>query len=373
MTSYWSNLFTVETWAAFESHGSNISGFRERQRTTALKIQPGDRFICYLVHVSRWCGVFEIVSAMFEDRTPIFADPDPFVLRFRVKPIVALKPQFAIPIFEPDVWNGLQITRDLPIRSQSWAQHANLRGSLRPLTEADGSFLISRLQRQAIEQRLFELTPQELRRVGGQSEVRTLDRKVLVEVPEDRPEEALEVEVDVESTRESHLVQAKVAEIGAKMNFRIWIPRNDRQKVKAIVGAAHHAAFLEELPLNYDDATLRTIEQIDVIWLRNRSMTRAFEIEHTTAIYSGLLRMADLLALQPNMDIAVSIVAPDARREKVLKEIKRPVFSLLESGPLYESCSYIPYSAIESIAAERFLAHMNESILEEYEDFAEEV
>jgi hypothetical protein len=26
-------------------------------------------------------------------------------------------------------------------------------------------------------------------------------------------------------------------------------------------------------------------------------------VEHTTSIYSGILRMADLLALQPNMDI----------------------------------------------------------------------
>ncbi len=31
--------------------------------------------------------------------------------------------------------------------------------------------------------------------------------------------------------------------------------------------------------------------------------TLAFEVEHSTPIYSGTLRMADLLALQPNMDI----------------------------------------------------------------------
>ena len=40
--------------------------------------------------------------------------------------------------------------------------------------------------------------------------------------------------------------------------------------------------------------------------------------------------MADLLALQPNMDIHLHIVAPDEKRDKVLKEIKRPVFSLLD-------------------------------------------
>ena len=49
-------------------------------------------------------------------------------------------------------------------------------------------------------------------------------------------------------------------------------------------------------------------------------------------------RMADLLALQPNMDIKLHIVAPIAKREKVFQEIRRPVFSLLEKGPLAESC-----------------------------------
>ena len=79
--------------------------------------------------------------------------------------------------------------------------------------------------------------------------------------------------------------------------------------------------LLERLPLNYDDAALRTIEQIDVLWLRGRSIVRAFEVEHTTLVYSGILRMADLLALQPNMDIKLHIVAPEAKREKVKGEI----------------------------------------------------
>ena len=78
-------------------------------------------------------------------------------------------------------------------------------------------------------------------------------------------------------------------------------------------------------------------------WLRGRSIVRAFEVEHTTAVYSGILRMADLLALQPNMDIKLHIVAPTARREKVFEEITRPVFSLLEKGPLADSCTYLSH------------------------------
>jgi len=38
------------------------------------------------------------------------------------------------------------------------------------------------------------------------------------------------------------------------------------------------AKLLDTLPLNYEDITLRTIEQIDVIWLQRRSIVRAFEV-----------------------------------------------------------------------------------------------
>src|ERR1035438_1328651 len=125
------------------------------------------------------------------------------------------------------------------------------------------------------------------------------------------------------------------------------------------------------LPLNYDETTIKTIEQIDVIWLKRRSIIRAFEVEHTTSVYSGILRMADLLALQPNMDIKLHIVAPGPKREKVFQEIRRPVFSLLERGPLAESCSYISYEALRQIGELPHLAHTSDSVLDEYSEEAE--
>lgn len=202
-----------------------------------------------------------------------------------------------------------------------------------------------------------------------------LDREVVVQVPDD--EEHIEdtpthVDQPRAEARESILVQAQVARIGAEMGFRIWVPPQDRARVKECLQAEHHAAPLDRLPLNYDENTNRTIEQIDVIWLKKRSLVRAFEVEHTTAIYSGLLRMADLLALQPNMEIRLHIVAPDEKREKVKSEIIRPVFSLLDRGPLYEKCTYLSYRAIQSLAEMKHLGHMSDSIIEEYEEFAEE-
>jgi hypothetical protein len=259
-------------------------------------------------------------------------------------------------------------------RSFGWAQQAKLRTPLIALSPGDADLLILALTEQATEKRQYPLTTQDEARLGRKHSVRTLDREVIVEVPdEDSHDAALDDEPRDEEFRQSHRVQAAVARIGAEMGFRIWVPRNDRQKVLEQTPDALRSAFHETLPLSYDDTTLRTIEQIDVIWLRNRSMARAFEIEHTTAIYSGIPRMADLLALQPNMNIRLHIVAPDEKREKVLREIRRPVFSLLDRGPLYENCSYLGYSDIQEIAEMNHLNHMSDSIVEEYEEFAQDV
>jgi len=81
--------------------------------------------------------------------------------------------------------------------------------------------------------------------------------------------------------------------------------------------------------------------------------------------------MADLLALQPNMNIKLHIVAPYSRRDKVFQEIQRPVFSLLEEGPLSERCTYLSYDSIEDIMKEKHLAHLSDSVLDEYTEEAE--
>src|SRR5258708_1145635 len=106
------------------------------------------------------------------------------------------------------------------------------------------------------------------------------DKVITVSVPDDQSSitEELPTEPDV---RESIQIQALLANIGASMGLSIWIPRSDRVAVLKEVN--DKIGLLERLPLNYDDTTLRTIEQIDVLWLRGRSIVRAFEVEHTTS------------------------------------------------------------------------------------------
>jgi hypothetical protein len=203
--------------------------------------------------------------------------------------------------------------------------------------------------------------------------VKTIEGEITVTVPDNDEEDtdAAAPEPKTADARQSLQVQAKLAEIGAAMGFKIWIPRSDRGRVRELALKLGHDTWVDDLPLNYNQATLDTIEQIDVLWLKKQSIVRAFEVEHSTAVYSGLLRMADLLALQPNMDIRLHIVASDERREKVFREMQRPVFALLEKGPLSQSCTFISYESVETIRSLEHLTYTKDSIISEYEEQAD--
>jgi len=212
-------------------------------------------------------------------------------------------------------------------------------------------------------------------RWSGEQTIKTVEGEVEVTVPRDEDElddkETTPQEIKSPEARQSIQIQAKLARIGAVMGFKIWIPRSDRGRVSELLQAKEQAALLQDLPLNFDHTTMYTIEQIDVLWLRGRAIYRAFEVEQTTAVYSGLLRMADLLALQPNMDIRLHIVAPDERREKVFTEMKRPVFSVLERGPLSRRSTFLSYESVDAMNSLAHLSYTSDGIIAEYEEKAD--
>ncbi|WP_434107948.1 EVE domain-containing protein [Paraburkholderia caffeinilytica] len=367
--AYFLTLFSPETYAAFTRSLQDVSGFRYRQRSLAQRVKPGDKFVCYLTKLSRWVGLLEVTDGPYEDKSPIFyPEDDPFTVRFKVKPLIWLDPERAVPIQTTDVWQALSFTKDHDSRYSRWT--GKIRSSLAPIEGADGDFLQRLLESQLEGKRKFPLTDGEKAALETHT-VRRADKTVAVTVPTETRENIQQEDVEtVPDVRESIKIQAMLAEIGSQMGLKIWIPKADRGGVFK-EWKDPNSSLIDRLPLNYDDATLKTIEQIDVLWLRGRSIVRAFEVEHTTSVYSGLLRMADLLALQPNMDIKLHIVAPVEKREKVFQEIRRPVFSLLERGPLSELCSYLNYDSLKELAAQKHLAHLSDTVLEEYAEDAE--
>ena len=56
--------------------------------------------------------------------------------------------------------------------------------------------------------------------------------------------------------------------------------------------------------------------------------------------------MSDLIAMQPNLNIPLYLVAPDDRRSKVMTEVNRPTFSRL-TPPLSEICRFISFGGLK--------------------------
>jgi len=365
--AYYLNIFSPETYETFSKSDRSLSGFRKRQIHAAEKIHPGDKFLCYMTKLSRWIGILEVTKDCVIDESPLYyQESDPFVVRFGVKPIIWLGKEQTIPIKEDPVWNSLSLTKGHPKHSSSWT--GRFRASLIEIPEKDGKFLEDILLAQETQKRIYEVDEQEYRK-HLKPRVHRSDKVVTVAIPEENAEpEQLET-TDV-VVRESIKYQSMLAKIGEKMGFNIWLPRNDRSRVLQ-EWKPEGNTLLDVLPLNYDEATIRTIEQIDVLWLKKRSIVRAFEVEHTTSVYSGILRMADLLALQPNMDIKLHIVAPSSRKDKVFQELQRPVFSLLEKGALSELCTYISYDSLDELAKQKLLSHLSDTVLAEYEEEVE--
>jgi predicted RNA-binding protein len=364
--TYYIDLFSPETYETFTKSNRDISGFRARQEGAASRIKVGDKLICYMVKLSRWIGILEVTSTYYKDNSPLFYEGnDPYVIRFRVKPIAWLPKEKSIPIHEEKIWNKLSFTKGQDLKGSTWT--GKIRSSLNALDDVDGEFLEALIMSQLGNDITYEVDESEYAR-HLKHKVRRTDGDIKVSIPQDL--ESGEEKTYHSEIRESAKIQALIAKIGAQMGLRIWIPRNDRAAVLS-EWKAGQGELLDTLPLNYDETTIRTIEQIDVLWLRGRAIIRAFEVEHTTSIYSGILRMADLLALQPNMNIKLHIVAPYARRDKVFQEIQRPVFSLLDEAPLYERCSYLSYDSIQEISALKHVGHLSDDVLDEYSEEAE--
>lgn len=369
--AYYTYLFSPDTHEAFIQTPRDNAGVRGRHQNAAARLQPGDILVCYLTRISRWLGLLKVVDGEpFRDESR-----DPYVVRLQVEPLAfADDMEHAIPIRAPEVWSALSFTRNQEPGSRTWT--GKIRGSLVPLDQDDGQFLEELLLSQSEELRTYPLSNDDRQKLDAFAkldnlQVRRADTDVPVSVPEPDADVDDIAEDDVPG-RTSHHMQATLARLGIDLGLDVWAPRSDRERMLATLDRGD-ITFLDRLPLNYDEVTLRTIENIDVLWLRGRAIVRAFEVEHTTSVYSGILRMADLLALQPNMDIKLHLVAPSDRRERVSRELRRPVFSLLERGPLAELCTYLPYEALEELAALPNLQHMRDSVIDEYVEGPEEV
>jgi predicted RNA-binding protein len=356
---YWLNLFTGKTWEEFLKNGANVSGFRERRRKLAKKIHPGDYLISYLTGLSRLIGVLEVKSELYFDKTPIWEDED-FPCRFKVELIHKLEPETAVPILE--LRDKLSLFQELKSKN-AWSGF--FRGSPARFDPKDGEIFV-----EAIEQAIANPAIREYDEKKYWCHSKTYKSKMgSVTIPEGEEVGREEPQREMATHEE---IQWILLKLGSDLGLDVWVAKNDRNR--EYNGKSFHDIpnLRSELPRQFDDATNRTIELIDVLWLQGDAILAAFEVEHTSAIYSGLLRMSDLVSMQPNIKLNLYLVAPDDRRDKVMDEINRPTFTRLKP-PLPKICKYIPYSQLKKEIEEigDKIRYMKPEIIEEVAESCE--
>ncbi|SRR5579884_334057 len=185
--------------------------------------------------------------------------------------------------------------------------------------------------------------------------------------------EILEIE-EVLKTKEEESAHSKtqsaLIRLGKITGCSIWIASNDRGRL--FQGKPLGEGCLKSLPnLGLSEEASHRISLIDIIWIRQNAPVCAFEVETTTSIYSGLLRMADLLSVVPALNIKLFIVAPDERQEKVMAELSRPTFRKIG---LNDFCKFIPMGELDKLLhrVEGLEGHVQPTILDTIAIEAEE-
>lgn len=140
-------------------------------------------------------------------------------------------------------------------------------------------------------------------------------------------------------------VQGWLRDLGLALGFKVWVASNDRNRPYA--GGKLADRCLDMLPDQLQHLSgVETISLIDVLWVnsQDRNVAAAFEIEHTTSIYSGILRMLDLESgLPQQFPCGLFLVAPDARVEEVRQQLLRRAFSRIGNLNVH----FLPYSELE--------------------------
>lgn len=134
-------------------------------------------------------------------------------------------------------------------------------------------------------------------------------------------------------------VQTLLGAIGFARGFDIWIPTIDRSKLDWAMSDTFPCR--EDAPTGYANVD-PIIQEVDVIWLQRGSANihSLFEVEHSTPVYSGLLRMNDIHLIAPRLRPRFAIVANDNRRSLYARQINRPTF---RTSGLSELCTFLDY------------------------------
>ncbi len=233
-----------------------------------------------------------------------------------------------VPPFNTAIVGGYNALTGAKVKLGKWNQYLAMRRGMLELNTKYRDLLSNDLG--AIAGVLFDVGSGRYPAPPTDSDDAALARweKDLADVRADSERANRAIQAAREEDRTHTEIQGWLRDLGMALGFKVWIASNDRNRPYENGHLAD--GCLDCLPEPLESAPAAdTIRLIDVLWIDAAigRVAAAFEVEHTTSIYSGIVRMLDLALGLGQAGQSMFLVAPDAREPDVCDQLKRPAFS----------------------------------------------
>ncbi|HEU0109973.1 MAG TPA: type II restriction endonuclease, partial [Flavisolibacter sp.] len=218
-----------------------------------------------------------------------------------------------IPPFNTAIINGFNFLFKDKKKLGSWSEYLKLREVLVNTNQQHRSEFSSDLG--AIAGLLFEIGTQKL--VLGRDEYLSLAERTKLEKLIEKRHHDVKAEKDEENLHTE--MQFHLLKIGKALGYDVIAASND--KSKSYDGSSFSFMCLQQFPeFKIDKETFNTVKLIDVLWFEKgtNNVIAAFEVEKSTSIYSGILRLTDLSYTIADGDEVFYLIVPDKREKDVL-------------------------------------------------------
>ena len=148
--AYWTDIFTLETWAQAAARDYRVTGFPAPTQTKGgysarmfERVEPDDVLLCYCKGPAvRWVGALRVIGEAFRSDEPVWGLAEDgsarYPWRFPTEPIVALDPAVGVP--------GAEAAKQLVFLSRLKQWGTYLQRSLNGVPDDDGERLMSLLR-----------------------------------------------------------------------------------------------------------------------------------------------------------------------------------------------------------------------------------
>ena len=224
-----------------------------------------------------------------------------------------------MPPFNTAIINGFNFLFKDKKKLGSWSEYLKIREVIMDMNRKFCNDLS--LDTGAFAGLLFEIGTQKLL-LGSDEYLSEPERNRLEKLIEKRHQ------LKKQDNADEHLhseMQYHLLKIGAALGYDVIAASNDRSR--SWEGNSFSFLSLKDFPAtNLDKEVLNTIKLIDVLWFSKGTnhVIAAFEVEKSTSIYSGILRLTDLSYSMTNEDQVIYLVVPDMREKDVLLQLTRP-------------------------------------------------